>query len=232
MFLWSLLWSDGPSAFTVDPDLVTDAWARYIYAFLRALDDGKMCRKDGVTFAGISQATRSAVRVHFCKTVGIKNIDPIPATLSFPGRPQMDILRTRQKGLLKTTTVAYVDPSKAPPGLRKQLEDARASLLESELLCRVDTSLIPDATFRMAVEGKLMWSGMKCKIGGVQLQAPVVGPDGLDIQAPLPTPLTPELPDVSTPYAPATSPRRRSMAPVLVGAAAVGGLFWLKNRAK
>jgi uncharacterized protein YggT (Ycf19 family) len=186
MFLWSMLGSDGPSSLTIDTQLITDAWSRYIYGFLQAVDQKKMCRPDPGVFDGVSDAMRLEIRRKFCTTMGLpRDVAIMPAVTGFPGRQAMALLKARQDAVLKTAAVAYVNPSKAPPGLRLRIEDARKSLLESPILCRVDISLIPDQSYKSAVEGKLMFGdGSLCKTGGVQLQAPVKGGERFDERAP------------------------------------------------
>jgi hypothetical protein len=212
MFLWSLLDSDGPSSLAVDPDLVAEAWSRYINAFLEGLDEGRICRKGWPWYhPGISDSTRAAVRRNFIKTIGFQSENPdLPgyaknladvdiqtASLKFPGMFAMGRLKARQQAVLKSTAVAYVNPSKAPAKLRDKIIAARKSLLESPLVCRVDPTLIPDQTYKSAVEGKLMQLGVKCD-AAMGLKAPLGGGEMFDERAKPPR----ALPLVSVPRVP------------------------------
>lgn len=184
---WSAVWSNGPTVFAVDADLALVSWERQCRIFLSDLDDNRRC-----TSTQLSPPARAIVRKAFIEDVMGLYDSPANSSIEdliseMPIRGALLGLKARQNSLGRTTTIAYVDARYAPPAIRDVIDSRQKSILESQEVCRLDLNRIPNPLFRSAVELKIKQRGLSCYSANT-LQAPLVGPESYDPNAPKPSP--------------------------------------------
>lgn len=239
-YVWHLLWSRGPACFSVDGDLIADAWAEYL-GFMRRQIGGNE-RGFGDLGKGICDdwpaANRQAALAWFFAKLGV------PASAANPegiytfadAAPVREWRRFAdlQRSLLWRPVVAYVDATTCHPNWRERVASAQEMLLEHpSAVCFLDEDSIHDLEYRARVVAARAKKGAGvCYSRGTSVAAPGVtateGPslDPLSSDAPpmpsfpVPARPVPGRPDITRGRVPQRSSKTTA---VVVGALGLGG---------
>jgi hypothetical protein len=187
---WQILWSGGPTAFTVDGEQLANAWDEFTFLMLDDIrrnperNGYPIC--EGWDQAGRDQFVNTVLdRLGTSKTVtpgatqkttsGGEFVDPLELVNAVKDtRPVRDWheFHAYQTAMLRRLGIAYVDARNCVPSWRNRVRAAQAELLEHPTaVCDLEVDSIADPVYlaevkaRRAKKGGLCMAGYANKIG-------------------------------------------------------------------
>lgn len=190
-WLWEhVIKTNGPALYTIDTGKLIDNWSTYlhdlrVYLSEFGLSDSEL-KKILLFWNGANDAKGNYRKIFGWVSKGKPKLAPTDDEWEKyqPVREASD-LAERQRALLDTLLVAYIDDSfaalKADPSLKALWLERRQQLLSHPARCKVDITNVPDADYREALKDSGHGTGF-CLASGILLTAE--GFDGPDKKLP------------------------------------------------
>lgn len=175
-YVWHMLWSPGPAAFTLDGLKIADAWAEY-FMLLRAQIGsnapggfGTHMAPEGRICDSWPARDRQRALAWLFARVGVPDperaADPDGIYVFGDAAPvhQWRAFADYQAALLERPMISLVDARTCDPAWRSRVAAAQRDLLEHpDAVCNlVDVEAIPDPTYRAAVVARRKAMGLSC----------------------------------------------------------------------